>query len=432
MNTVQRLRENGEEGVSLVSALLILGVLSLVAVASVASSDRILSGNLRSRTRAGAIHAADAGIEYAKYRLRRGLLTSTDPSGPCAYEAGTGTLTCNQSLGNSQSYSVVIGPAQFGADSSVTRVLTSTGSSGPRLKRKVQVTMYKQPDPFRLPLFADASISINGGGQIDWYDSRERPYAGTPSPPHFGDVRSNGNITLSGGSRIYGSATTTATGVISRCNNCQIFGTTSNGGARLSFPPPDVSRVETANDNARICSTAGDCSGSYSWSPVTKVLSVSGGSVRLRSGTYSLCQLAMSGGQSVITLDPSSGPIRIFISGPTTAPCGTLITPQLDPLNITGGTWRYPAAQSAPEFQTYVRGDSVVPTRVTLRSGSNYLGVVYAPLSDVAIQASADLFGSFNGKSLSLGGNGSIHFDKAVAGSGAGGNPWLQTLWIEV
>jgi hypothetical protein len=84
----------------------------------------------------------------------------------------------------------------------------------------------------------------------------------------------------------------------------------------------------------------------------------------------------------------------------------------------------------ASSFQLFVAGGTV--NTVTLKSGSNFLGAIYAPFSDVTIQANADLFGGFNGRSLTMSGGGNVHYDKALAGATNAGTPWTQTLWIEL
>ncbi|HVL81712.1 MAG TPA: hypothetical protein VM840_08985 [Actinomycetota bacterium] len=417
-----------EQGSALIMAIVVMGVMVLLGVVALTSANRINRGGLTQRTRSGAIHAADAGVEYVRWRLRTGTVSISDPV--CTYTTGgadAGRLTCTQQLGNRQSFNAVLSPSVFGADVSVTRTITSTGTVG-SLTRQVRSDMLRQVDSFRLPLFADTGISVSGGGLIDWYDSRVGPYSPSPSPPHIGDIRSNGDITLAGGATVLGRATTTPGRTISVCNNCTVSGGTSTAGTRLEFPPPVVSDVEANNDNASLCAIPGDCH-ALAWTPATRILSVTAGRVRLRSGTYSLCQLAMSaGGSNVIELIPSNGPIRIFISGPETAPCAG----QTAPLSIRGGSWVFPASQVASDFQVYVRGSSTVATTAEVRSGSNFLGAVYAPRSAFTIQAGADLFGGFVGSSLNVTGGGRIHYDRALAGATAAGSPWVRRLWLEL
>ena len=59
-----------EEGVALVTAVLILIVVAMVAVAALQSSEQELRAGGRSRSTMSSFYAAEAGIEYAENRIR--------------------------------------------------------------------------------------------------------------------------------------------------------------------------------------------------------------------------------------------------------------------------------------------------------------------------------------------------------------------------
>lgn len=404
-----------EDGATLLMAMLVLWIVSVLAVASLTTSGRLLSGTLTDRSRTQAIHAADAGIEYVTYRL-----SQTAVSG--------GQQTFSVDLGNRESFDAVLSATIALSELAVRRTITSTGKIGART-RKVRATLERTFDSFAIPLFAKTGVNLQGGGQIDWYDSRNGPYTGLPQAPHYGSVYSNGNIVLQGGSAIYGDARPgPPLGQTIVCHNCLVTGSTEPASQPADYPPVDPSEVESFNDNAQMCDGA-LCAPPSSWNASTKTLSLSGGGqVTLRSGTYNFCRLSMSGGGSRITIDPSSGPVRIFFSAPTTSPCIGVT----NPIDVQGGSWSFPSSQEAWRFQMFVTGSPITPTSVTLKSGTNFLGAVYAPLSDFTIQASADMFGGFTGNSLVLTGGGDIHYDRALAGVATAGEPWTRKLWIEI
>jgi hypothetical protein len=392
----------------------VLLVLTLLGMASLAMGMRMVRGNGTDRKRVLSIHGADAGIEFAKHRLRSGSIPST-------------AVTYSGDWGNGQAFTVTVSATNPLSPVAVERTITSTGTNTSR-SRTVQATMFKQLDPFRLPLFADQGVGVTGQSTIDWYDSRVGPYTGIPSPPHHAHIRSNQGISVAGGADVYGDATPGPGYTTTVCNNCFVAGSTAPATETLSYPLPDVSVPETDNDNTNICAVANDCTSGV-WSPSTKTIAVSNGAkLTLRSGTYNLCRLQVSSGTGVtIALVPSDGPIRIYFSAPGTSPCGT----QTDPIDIKGGTWSLPG-QVAPNFQMYVRGSTTQSTAVTVKAGGVFMGGIYAPASNVTITAQGDLYGAFVGKTLSMSGGGDLHYDRALGGSGSAGTPWTQKLWLEL
>lgn len=101
------------------------------------------------------------------------------------------------------------------------------------------------------------------------------------------------------------------------------------------------------------------------------------------------------------------------------------------PVDISQGADIAFPTQAAAHFQLYVRGSTTVPTTLNLKSKGTFLGGVYAPESDIAIQANADLFGGFVGNTMDLQGNRSVHYDAALAGQGSAGTSRVQQIWYE-
>jgi hypothetical protein len=123
---------------------------------------------------------------------------------------------------------------------------------------------------------------------------------------------------------------------------------------------------------------------------VTGDLTVSGGkTVTLANGTYCFHDLTLSGNSELRV----TGPVVIRLTGQLKASGGTFANPTNVPANLQISS-------------SYAGKDGV-----SLSGGSGAYLTVYAPKTGVTISGNAPLYGAVLGKTLTLSGNASVHYD---------------------
>jgi hypothetical protein len=134
-------------------------------------------------------------------------------------------------------------------------------------------------------------------------------------------------------------------------------------------------------------------------------LTISGSTVQLRGGDYSLCQLDFLNNTTVTI--PDGEIVRIFIDSPdrkspTSSSCaaregaGTIVAPNQVVLNPTG---------EAEQLQLYVYGtsnDSLTNPDVWFKNGLTMNATIYAPNASVQIKNSGNIVGGVVGKNVDL------------------------------
>ena len=197
-----------------------------------------------------------------------------------------------------------------------------------------------------------------------------------------GDIASNGNITLSGGSLIQGNAFP-GVGMQVKGGTTHVTGYTTPLSHPLLYPRGTAGDAATNNNNGAI----------PSWCLKNNSIVLSGGqSVQIQGGTYYLNSITISG-SSTITF---TGPAKVYLTGNLTLSGST---------NTNGNLPR--------NLSIVLLNPS---TKLSL-SGSSYIYAdLYAPLSPIDISGSTQIFGSLVGKSLTISGSSSIHKDLSLKG----------------
>lgn len=216
------------------------------------------------------------------------------------------------------------------------------------------------------------SADMNGNASTDSYNSSAGPYS-SASARAAGSVSSNGNITLTGNARISGDARPGPGRTVTRTGNAAVTGSTAPLSAPLSYPPPALPE-------------------SY----------ISGGSVNLNgndtltlpAGVYYYSGLSVSGNATIRT----TGQVTIYVAGS---------------VSLSGNAVIH---QNRPEnFRIRVLGSGPVSV-----SGNGDLWAdIYAPNSAVSFSGNGEFYGAMVGRTLTVSGNGAIHYDESLGGYGA-------------
>jgi len=177
-----------------------------------------------------------------------------------------------------------------------------------------------------------------------------------------------------------------------------------------------ASNDNTGSDAGRI--EAGNCGGAYS-------------DCTLTNGTYHLNGMALSGGDH-LTFDTTSGPIYLVVDGDVSTTGGS-------PVEVTGSNEVHVYATGDYSIKTDWtsvgdRGDQIwlygaSDSTVTIQSGANFYGVVYAPSNqDITVIGGAEVYGGIVGAVSNVQGGTAIHYDTVLADqrpvlTGGGGAP---------
>jgi uncharacterized repeat protein (TIGR01451 family) len=248
-------------------------------------------------------------------------------------------------------------------------------------------------------VFGRSALAASGQTVTDSWDSSAGTLAATQQPTD-GDVASNGDIDLSGGSLINGDATPGPGKAVFLTNTARVTGSTAPATALVALNEIDAAPYADNNDNHRICRQQGSCDGT-SYDSATKTLVV-GGSAVLPTGAYYLCRLDVSG---VLTI---AGNVTLWFGAP--AACGGRTDPVLfestGVVSIASGHTR--------DFQLRVQGSTADPTAIRITSSSSLTGVVYAPHSTFLIEGHGALLGNATADAAALSGQAVVHIDRAL------------------
>jgi hypothetical protein len=219
------------------------------------------------------------------------------------------------------------------------------------------------------------SVSMTGSSSTDSYNSSKGDYSsGTAS--HKGAIASNGDITLSGNGKIDGDARAGVGKTTKMSGSASVTGLVASLGAVIKFP--SVTLPSSYVD-------LGD-------------VEQSSGTVHIPGGVYLFHSIDLSGSAHIVW----DGPVTFYVR---------------DSYKVSGSvvidTYQNLPANRVIKF---------LPTCTTATwSGTNdCVGDLYAPDTNFTVGGSAELFGRITAKTITLTGNGGLHYDEALAPIGTG------------
>lgn len=240
--------------------------------------------------------------------------------------------------------------------------------------------------PSRCGLFIGLkSVSLSGSSLTDSYNADMASYD-QQSPGKKGHVCSNGMISMSGSTGIYGNAHPGVGQTVKCSSKVGVLGVIQPLKVPISFPPVDPKDATWNNDNADIPKSDGGTAPLNSKGEFT----LSGGDgVDLPPGTYYFSKMALSGGASIRI----TGPTKIFVTGDCSLSGGSVLNETTLPKNL----------------ELLAMG-----SKCTISGSAAFYGVVYAPTAKVERSGTADYYGSIIGNELVLSGSGGMHADESL------------------
>ncbi|MGA2499298.1 MAG: pilus assembly protein TadG-related protein [Tepidisphaeraceae bacterium] len=233
---------------------------------------------------------------------------------------------------------------------------------------------------------ASGLVGLNAVSMSDWvstdsYNSANGPYAAGAARSN-GTVASNGNITLMSMATVKGDARPGPGKSVSLSGFASVSGSKSPLSSALSYPAPTLpgSYIEGGN---------------FCLAGVSRYT--------LSSGTYHYTNFSVA---SLATLTVS-GTVTIYVDG-----------------NVTlGGTCNV-FGNLPGNFNICMLSNN----SISLSGNSGLYANIYAPASAISISGDGDFFGAAIGSSLSLSGNGGIHYDESLGYGTSGGGTTTISL----
>lgn len=490
MDKQKRCRKS-ERGVALILALLAIVLLGILAAGVAFTSQAQSWTALNYRQTAQSRYAAEAGIQSTM-----NWLASSGYSAPTNFASYDMTKNPVQSGGNPVVLSATSGSSNY-PDSSVvsayptskslagvpnasystsatllrmnpgggvswlagggagnviqTWQITSQGTVGGLRKATVQVTQTFERSA--TPLFtygvaADGNScpAVNfSGGSMDSWNSANGSY-GSTQQNSGGNIGTNGNVTLSGGSTvIHGTISDSSNITVGSCPD----GITNNVGGppypwdglqklnqTISYPNPTAPSTPNTNINANsntcwsgaptgcttttasntICSS-GTCTTTtgpaVQIAPGTYGNLTSNSNLHLSAGTYNFNSLSLNGGS--ITLD--STPVIINLGGTGISSGGTLFTANSSTTINDGGIPSNLQLVSACCLTGTPPAQMSNPPVITMNSSSSAYAAIYAPNAYVHITGSSHFLGAVVAQKVTSDSSGGFSYDVALANS---------------
>lgn len=384
-----------------------------------------------------ALQAADAGLQTSVGRMNQlnltgvngvaGLLTSL----PCIVN-GTGVTittinltlptqacpTVTETLANGASWTsqVAYNISISGTRIQINPLVVASGTSGHVTRRvKASLTLLNLSSPLSAVSGLD-SVTLAGTTL-------------SPTKVPLGDVRSNGDITLSTG--LLKAGTTSIITQNATPGPGGGFNWTGGGGPCLlwvcvlgshasatqdfGLAPVDPPSAIHNGDLSTLCpgTPIGACPGGGTWDATKRILHLTGANLTMTAGhTYSLCNLVMTGSSSLIAPIQLTTANVIYMEDPGDSVCNNGAG-QDGSISITGNSKLANLNAAMPQtLQVYAQGSSTTTTSIAITPAGGVLGTIgsllnplglfiYAPQSNVSLQ-SIFMTGMVSGKNVSL------------------------------
>lgn len=409
----RRAAQGNEQGMVLVTTLIVLSVFLLLGITAVLQTTADLRISSRYKTAKQAFYAAEAGVNGV---MDRYLSNPGDfKSRKTAEEMEFSTTRPKASKPGEVAVWWIPSIVYDTAEPPAWVEIRSQGGTVPDTGARAEITVRIRANyhsPFSYGLFGDESVMISGSGYVDSYHSAKGPWSQEGNGRH-GDIGTNeaknGAIRLNGQGTVYGGA---------------IIGLGAT---------PDTDIV--VEGHAKITGRRKTALESLNMTPKTDPgggddLSESG-SMTLSTGTYRL-QDSQLNSQRTIEID---GEVTFLINGDVNmADLAEIRIRERGSLTmIVSGNIKLTGQRIVNETgipaNLQIYGTSRCET-VNLLGQSDLHAVLYAPVATISVTGQADIYGALAGNRVTVSGQGNVHYDEALKDL-SGGNKLsgFRTLW---
>ena len=413
-----------ERGIVLAVTLATVAILAIIIASYLTLANQVNSSVSRSQSWNQAIPVLESGLEEALTQLHfagTNSLLLTQNSWTYGLD---GLYHKTRTFSDGTYFNVSIQPAVNPVIISTGYVAVMSASSSTvtnYISRRVKVITQKQaPTPGGIN--AKGTISMNGNGSLDSFNSADPNYStgGLYDPAKreanglaLTDSSAAGAVSVGNGT-IYGSVATGPTGTAS---------TGANGSVGDLAYVASNSGIEAGHDANNANVQFNDVTAPF---PFNKGVTPLSGTVLgtnytsyLATGSYSMTSISMSSkesmaiiGNAVLYVNGSvslSGQAYIYI-----AP-GCSLTMYVNGSVSIGGNGIANGTSQASQCTIYGMPGC---TSMDMAGNGGFIGTVYAPEADLSFHGNADSTGAFSANTVTIGGNGSIHYDEALGNTG--------------
>jgi hypothetical protein len=314
------------------------------------------------------------------------------------------------------------------------------------------------------------AIQFHGNTTVNSYDSSVGPPGngvGNSTESTGGDVGTNGNLHIWGSVDVQGNLYTPKSGV-GTCTAGAVTGLTDGGSSTVEgsmVPLPTVVNYPMPVFSATPPTTAVTLDGSLMGTPATGCTSLGltlGTNCSYNAATQTLTvdgngsdvtmpSVTVAGGYTLVfaghapannvNINSLTGSGNIQVSANLVTDTGQSVvlkvagknadgTDMATPVDLASMGWKQNAAGAAAKYDAAAL-QIVYPGTGTISMVGNpqSAATIYAPNANFALQGTADLFGSVLAKTISNGGNASIHYDRRLQRDfWVAGNPMLGSF----
>jgi Tfp pilus assembly protein PilX len=313
------------------------------------------------------------------------------------------------------------------------------------------------------------AIQFHGNTTVNSYDSSVGPPsgAGNSTESTGGDVGTNGNLHIWGSVDVQGNLYTPKSGV-GDCTAGAVTGLTDGGSAAVdgsmvhlptivNFPVPVFSATPPTTavtfDGTLMSNPANGCTSlgltlgtNCSYNSGTKTLTVDG-----NGSDVTMPSVVVAGGYTMtfaghtppanININSLTGSGNIEVAANLVTDTGQSVvmkiagknadgTDMTTPVDLASMGWKQNASGAASRYDAaalqIVYGGTGT---ISMTGNPQSAATIYAPNANFALQGTADLFGSVLAKTISNGGNASIHYDRRLSRDfWVAGNPMLGSF----
>ena len=379
-----------EKGSALLISLLLMGMLTLLAIIAVKSSNTDIDLAFNRLNSDKTFYIAEAGARRAIAEL------NIDPT----WTAGYSNIEFNGG-----SYTVQIADSSTNAALADTIIITSTGWTINAQSAVEMAVVPRYNSPFKHALFGDDGVELKNGMSTDSYNSDSGSYAGTRDTL-YGDVGSNANIVMHNGSYVGGDVVTSSDSSALDINS----GATVTGDLKYDvprealdpIPQSEYDYAELYNDNDS------GISGSYSYNPSTHAFQ-SSGTVTLADGVYYFSSVILKNSAELI-IAPGAD-VKIYVTG-------DIEIKNSGGVNVGG---------DPGDLMFLSQGD------IVLKNSAELSATFYSPDGDGDLRNSADFYGSIVAKTIIVHNSAAFHYDRNLGNKKLSGIIGYEAVaWREI
>ena len=441
-----------EPGSIMVMVLILTVIAMVLAAIGLELLTREYTHSTRSSSWGESMFMAEAGIERGFYAINQVQLGATNAWSGWTSATNTHSMSNVQLTANATNtvlgyYDVTVLTTN-GASGLTNYYITASGrvplpdTAGQTVQRRVQIFVAPY-NPYKFGILAKDSINFNGNNAtVDSYDSSNssKSTAGqydVAKRQQNGDVATIGTTFQADLAFVYGDLYVGVNGTISGGSN--VSGT-KNYGLQVNIPDPRMNWTPagtTLDGTTGWPTTAG--TGAALWN----------GNATYGPGDYNVTAIDLN--NKTVILNPSTGKIRIYISGVT-------VGHNVKGIDLSGSASIQIATNSYP-VEIWTKGYmslsglgiispangtpsqlsifGMTPTDGTSRSvtdtgNGGFKGTIYAPGFDATITGGGVVTGSLVAKTVTMTGTATFHYDEALNNAIPAAIGYDVVYWVEL